>query len=307
VRAGSYRCLVNEPWHPLSRREAPDGPQLQTGISRPMEKALRDWILDVINKRRLDEQRLIVRCDLDLDARADDQLDEAEQVAFLARKEKLWDLIDAVLDLAALRKPAQPVAGVGFWLVQAERQKWQLEVRRPLQVILDDAGSIFTVRKDGAALEQRMDPAVAALLEDAAAAADRPDRGSATRHLLQAREAAYARTPDTVKAYGEAIKAVEAAAHATLQPKHAKATLGTMLGEYKQIRGKLTTPIARPTGETGIEAVESLMDILWAGQTSRHGNLEVTRDETPEEAIEAVHIAALLVQLFASGAIRRAA
>lgn len=276
---------------------------MRTGFSATLERALRNWILRVIKSRHLDEERLVVRCDLMEAGRDDSELDEAEQIAHLAPKAKLWDLVDAVLDLA--RPSSRPAGSTYDFLGQFERQRWVMEVRTPLQLILDDAGSIYTVHKSGLALERRMDLAAAVLLGDAVKSAEHPDRGSAARHLLQARDAAYARNPDAVKAYSEAIKAVEAAAHVTLQPNHGKATLGTMLGELRQIRRKLTVPIAGPGGTEGIAMVESLMETLWTGQTSRHGNLQVTRDETPAEAIAAVHIAALLVQLFASGAIRR--
>lgn len=244
-----------------------------------------------------------MRCDLEETGRDDSELDEAEQVAYQTPKAKLWDLVDAALDLA--RSSSPPVAAAYDLFGQFERQRWVMEVRTPLQLILDDAGSIYTVHKSGLALERRMDPAAAILIDDALKSAEQPDRGSAARHLLQARDAAYARNPDAVKAYSEAIKAVEAAAHVTLQPNHRKATLGTMLGEFRQIRGKLIAPIAGPSGIEGIAMVESLMETLWTGQSSRHGNLQITRDETPTEAVEAVHIAALLVQLFASGVIRR--
>lgn len=43
---------------------------------------------------------------------------------------------------------------------------------------------------------------------------------------------------------------------------------------------------------------------MWDGQTSRHGKQHPTRKETPAEARAAVHLAALLVQYFSSGAIR---
>ncbi|MFF9508748.1 hypothetical protein ACF1BU_16640 [Streptomyces sp. NPDC014724] len=179
------------------------------------------------------------------------------------------------------------------------------QYRVPLQRLLDDARSLYTIRADGRALVRRVDSAVAAVTGEAAKAADQPERGSATRHLRQALDAVYALQPDPLKAYSEAIKAVESAAHATLQPKHAKATLGTMLGEFRQVQAKLSVPIIGTSGTEGLAVVESMMDLLWTGQTSRHGNLQETRDETVQEAVMAVHIASTLVQLFASGAIQR--
>ncbi|SCF61834.1 hypothetical protein [Streptomyces sp. Ncost-T10-10d] len=79
--------------------------------------------------------------------------------------------------------------------------------RIPLQRLLADANSLCTIRADGRALARRVDPVVAAVTDVAAKAADRPERCSATRHLRQAFDAAYALQPDPVKAYSEAIKA----------------------------------------------------------------------------------------------------
>ncbi|MFD6115294.1 hypothetical protein ACFWG0_35085 [Streptomyces yangpuensis] len=67
-----------------------------------------------------------------------------------------------------------------------------------------------------------------AAVEEALKAADQPERGSASRHLRQAMDLAYALHPDPVKAYSEAIKAVECALHDTIQPNNRRATLGTI-------------------------------------------------------------------------------
>ncbi|MFD8483612.1 hypothetical protein [Kitasatospora sp. NPDC059673] len=49
-----------------------------------------------------------------------------------------------------------------------------------------------------------------------------------------------------------------------------------------------------------------MMQQLWDGQTSRYGKRRTTRKETQAEAVAAVHLAAVLVQYFSSGAIRQA-
>ncbi|MFF4355086.1 hypothetical protein [Streptomyces sp. NPDC001530] len=78
-----------------------------------------------------------------------------------------------------------------------------------------------------------------------------------------------------------------------------------MLGEFRQVRAKLSVPIAGKSGAEGLAVVESMMDLLWTGQTSRHGNLQETREETVQEAVMVVHLAASLVQFFVSGAVQR--
>ncbi|PSM41512.1 hypothetical protein C6Y14_22025 [Streptomyces dioscori] len=128
--------------------------------------------------------------------------------------------------------------------------------------------------------------------------------GSAADHLAAAWQAAYGRSPDPVRAYSEAIKAVECAAHAVIQPNRAKATLGTMLGEIKNARHKFSAAIPSPTGDS-IAPAEAMMRALWEGQTSRHGAQTATVPETLEAARAGVHLAAALVQWFVSGAVVR--
>ncbi|MEU4655121.1 hypothetical protein AB0G32_14475 [Streptomyces sp. NPDC023723] len=93
-----------------------------------------------------------------------------------------------------------------------------------LTMVLDNAGSAYRVANDEGGLEIRVSPGVSEAVRqtviDAAAA---PSTGSAADHLTTAWRAAYGLHPDPVGAYSEAIKAVECAAHAVIQPNHAKA------------------------------------------------------------------------------------
>lgn len=56
-----------------------------------------------------------------------------------------------------------------------------------------------------------------------------------------------------------------------------------------------------------VEAVRHMADLLWTGQTDRHGSddPQTSIPVTQEQAEAAVHLAVLLVQLFATGAVRR--
>ncbi|PWS50500.1 hypothetical protein DLE01_17880 [Streptomyces sp. FT05W] len=129
--------------------------------------------------------------------------------------------------------------------------------------------------------------------------------GSAADHLATAWQAAYGRNPDPVRAYSEAIKAVECAAHSVIQPNHGRATLGTMLGEIGNARQKFTSVISTPAGGDPIAPAEAMMRALWDGQTSRHGKQTGTVPETLDAARAGVHLAATLVQWFASGVVAR--
>ncbi|MFJ6076416.1 hypothetical protein ACIQFU_37300 [Streptomyces sp. NPDC093065] len=179
---------------------------------------------------------------------------------------------------------------------------WEINT---LSEMLDDAGSAYRVNEAEDGLEERVTPAVRdAVRYTIADAAAGPAAGSAADHLAAAWQAAYGRSPDPVRAYSEAIKAVECAAHAIIQPNNAKATLGTMLGEIKNARHKFTAAISSPAGDP-IAPAESMMRALWEGQTSRHGAQTATVPETLEAARAGVHLAAALVQWFVSGAIVR--
>lgn len=310
-RSFTVYWVTEDQWTPLSDRDAPAARALRDGVPASLELPLREWVRTTAERYTGAAERAALRIDVVLYAEegGHEDVGTGERLAYWTPTEKLLDIIDALLDLAPTGgwQNTQLTAGLPTWqaaLITANSLP-DSQYRVPLQRLLNDAGSLYTIRADGRALVRRVDSAVAAVTDAAAKSADQPERGSATRHLRQALDAAYALQPDPVKAYSEAIKAVESAAHATLQPKHAKATLGTMLGEFRQVQAKLSVPIAGKSGTEGLAVVESMMDLLWTGQTSRHGNLQETRDETVQEAFMAVHLASTLVQLFASGAVQR--
>ncbi|WP_234342692.1 hypothetical protein [Streptomyces sp. NRRL B-3648] len=168
--------------------------------------------------------------------------------------------------------------------------------------ILNAAGSAYRVNDAGNGLEERVVPivrdAVSQTIDDASTATD---KGSAADHLALSWQAAYGLRPDPVRAYSEAIKAVESAAHAVVEPNNSKATLGTMLRVLRDASHRFTTSLG--TGST--MPVEVMMRALWEGQTSRHGGQGGTVPETLEAARAGVHAAATLVQWFTSGAVTR--
>ena len=147
----------------------------------------------------------------------------------------------------------------------------------------------------------RIAPEISMLVESTVSAASQIN--SAGQHLANAWNGAYGRTPDPVKAYSEAIKAVEAAAATVLTPTDLKATLGTLRGHLKSSLAPWRFVIGSDSDT--IETVLDMISMLWDGQTSRHGGVHQTREETPEEAEAALHLAATLVQWFISGAVRR--
>ncbi|MEU4588618.1 hypothetical protein AB0F92_42385 [Kitasatospora aureofaciens] len=128
--------------------------------------------------------------------------------------------------------------------------------------------------------------------------------GSASEHLREAWQAVYGRSPNPPAAYSLAIKAVEAAAHAVLEPNNARSTLGTMIRNLRDAPQNFRVAIDGSSGgDPG--AVLGMLQMLWQGQTSRHGGQAPTRPETQEAAEMAVHLAAALVQWFTAGAVTR--
>ncbi|MGW2542593.1 hypothetical protein ACWC5I_17375 [Kitasatospora sp. NPDC001574] len=315
---------MTTPWTPLPYRDGAAAP-LREDVPAAMETPLREWIHSVVLRHGGEVwRRVAIRCDLVLDTEDgfdEPDVDYPERLAYWAPTEQLLEVTDALLDLLPVPVPtvvpARPVVPTGnvpkpgvlislmAGMSMVASQQGAVS-RRPLQQLLDDARSRYTVRGDGRALVARIDPAVARTLRAAAQSAERPERGSASEHLHEAVTRAYALTPDPVTAYSEAIKAVESAAHATLDPKRDRATLGTMLGEMPKIAHKLVFDIEGADPQEGVEMVRRMMKMLWDGQTSRHGKQRPTRKETPAEAKAAAHLAAVLVQYFSSGAIRRA-
>jgi hypothetical protein len=172
---------------------------------------------------------------------------------------------------------------------------WKIEIAR----ILDEGGSLWTVSKDGDALEERVLPAA----RDQLTAVDR-QVGSAGEHIDNAWRAAYGRTPNASRAYSEAIKAVEAAAAPVVSPKNLKATLGTIRGDLTAAKDRWNFAIASAPPGHSIDVVLALIGSLWEGQSDRHGGTTRTRVPTDDAARAAVHMAITLVQWFQNGAIR---
>jgi hypothetical protein len=264
-------------WRQLFAREAgkPVTGLMTSVMTESLERRLREWIESAIFLD--DQERLALRLDIP------EAFEDAEYLYQddLIDSSDLYDVIDAILNL---NSPAY---------LQAE-----------LQQILDDSLSAYCISPDGRSLQNRSDRTEKSALNDSSADAEaREDVGSAADHLAAAWDKAYATTPDYAKSYSEAIKAVEAAAHALIEPNNAKATLGTMLGQLRSHPGKFCLMLPAPGVD--IAPVIGMMAALWEGQTSRHGGKNPTRPETGQEARAAVHLAVALVHWLSSGTVGR--
>jgi hypothetical protein len=181
----------------------------------------------------------------------------------------------------------------------------EAQLREDLITILAAGSSVWQVSSDGSGLTGRVDENSAGAADRAASAAeDNPRSGSAAKRIRTAWRAIYKLEPDPETAYREAVKAVESAAHA-VQPNHAGATLGSMLGELRVNAARWTLAIPGKDGSGDIAPLLAMIGLLWDGQEWRHGSQKPARDATPEEAEMAVQLAVTLVHWFATGAVHK--
>ena len=323
-------------WSPLSRRL--DGLPATTWrgeVPGALVKPLRGWVDETLRvapspwgagAHRIAE-RVLLRLDLvppDAEVPEDDETDEEtvarDYLAYGTPVDLLPDVVDTVLYLlpvslkveaTSFSKPLTSVVEVMASMALSAAQnagRWADSQRKELSGLLDDALSALRVQPGGRGLERRADvSAEAAFGEAVRSAAAATAAGSAAVLLREAWGCVHALHPDPVKAYAQAIKAVESAAHALVEPRNAKATLGTMLGHLRSHSDCFSLVIPGPAGKGDVGPLISCMTLLWDGQSSRHGSSRPTRDETLEEAAAAVHLAVTLVQWFTSGAVRRSA
>nr|WSZ11925.1 hypothetical protein OH837_00420 [Streptomyces canus] len=143
--------------------------------------------------------RVLLRCDLfrDTEHGPEADVDDAEFLAWHTPDERLLDVVDPVLDLLPgagtyLQLPAEHKPGMLEAVAGEFANITYLKHRQPLQRLLDDGRSAYTLSADGRALVHRVDPTMTSLLGTAARATEQPDRGSASEHLRRAYTAAYA-------------------------------------------------------------------------------------------------------------------
>jgi hypothetical protein len=269
-----------------------------------MEIPLRQWVMVLLQDDEVNAQRIALHLKLRVDTGR--VYSPAKFLAASTTKEQLLDVVSTMLAFSAPPKmpPVSNGRGGRLYLgrhVNPEREN----AVDALQDMLTLAGSSYRVNDARTGLELRIGETAQQALSSTLAAARTAQSGSAAEHLATAWKCAYGRDPDPSKAYSEAIKAVESASQAVIEPSNAKATLGSMLGVIRNSPQRFSTAIPAPGQENDIELVSAMMQRLWKGQTARHGSQNPTRFETRREAEMAVHLAATLVQWFAAGLVQR--
>ncbi len=135
-----------------------------------------------------------------------------------------------------------------------------------LSGLLDDALSVLRVEPGGGGLERRADASAEAAFGEAVRSAKAAaGAGSAAVQLREAWGCVHTLRPDPVKAHAQAIKAVESAAHALVEPRNAKATLGTMLGHLRSNHDRFSLVIPGPDGKGDVGLLIACMTLLWDG------------------------------------------
>ena len=146
-----------------------------------------------------------------------------------------------------------------------------------------------------------MDPATVAAFEHVAATAN----DEASLHLRQAWQATYGRDPEPSRAYGEAVRAVEAASCPLVLPKDPRPTLGKVIARLRDQPDDWQLVLPGEHEAEGIAALRVMLQLLWTAQRSRHAGGPDTREQLLTEAEAAVPLAVTCVHWFASGFVKR--
>lgn len=122
-------------------------------------------------------------------------------------------------------------------------------------------------------------------------------------HLLRAWSALAGRDADASTAYRESVRAIEAVAKPVVSPRHARATLGSMIGELAAQRNQRRWNVILEHATPADIAV--LAGLVWRGQEDRHGTDDesVPLNVSSAEADAALYLAVALCRLFASGGV----
>ncbi len=284
---------MTEEWRPLGVE--PDDEtyfELHEGISEWLRKSLVDWLAETLN----DHGRPIYPPIVNLEV-----VKGIERVLRVKVTGKIGEYDDAA---AAARLLVREFEGLG--------KEWQLvdylvsvgADADKLRYLLEDASSVWTIgiRSGRAALVRRLTDGAAQAIVTVGVTAR-----NAGKRLSNAFEAAYGVDPDPSKAYSLAIKAVEDATIPVVSPANAKATLGTVIRDFKNAP-TFRLPHNREHEDASTHTVVlGMMQMLWVGQTDRHGGPASVGipPVSQSEAEAAVMLAVPLVEWFTSGKVNK--
>jgi hypothetical protein len=276
---------MSAPWQPLSVRisDEPVEEILYEGIPPHLGPSLEEWIKAVATDYLAERVALRLRLG---------RPPGWSWHALLLRDPSLMlDVIDALMYLHPGLTP------IGDENDHIEMKGAALRMKE----LLSDAGSAYKVADDKKGLTRRIDETV----REAASHVEQQANTNARDHLRAAWAAAYGLRPDPAKAYGEAIKAVEAASIPVVLPKGHRETLGKVRSHLRDAPTKWELAIPGQDGKGDVGPVVSMLGLLWEGQSDRHGGSPLSRPISQESAEMAVHLGTTLVQWFSAGYIWR--
>lgn len=280
---------VSAPWQPfgLSEEESVDYEVLIGGVPAWLRTPLLTWVRQRFATRQPDW----LNAELLLDCQASLRFDTGATVApngFIHQRQT-WPLLAALDDDQLLRlvdyllsRISSPSAIDRLDSMLAEaKSKWRIGTR---------------MGKRG--LVERVPEGVQQAVEATIARA-----GDSGRVLARAWAHVHGLNPEDSTAFAEAVKAVEIAAVARVQPNNASASLGTVLGQMKA-DGDWRLPLREHTDAPGPQLILSMIRTLWYGHRDRHGGVNYS-DVRHDEARAAVVLAASLIDWFESEALQR--
>ena len=271
------------PFQPLNARLAGRAREevLLTGVPDHLVGALRDWLTGMIWGRHGSDHELCREVALRLRLSAAFSGSYAEALTETSGM-SLLEVVDAVI--YCRHRDGLDTGG------------------DELAMILEQAGSAYSVNPFGYGLVQRVD----ATVEQAVGQAVRSAPDTARDLLQRAWQHAYGISPDPSAAYREAVRAVETVLVPLVSPANSRASLGTVVADLTNQQAKWELVLVDTHDQPGgIEHLVGLLRQLWFGQRSRHGGGANSRDQTQPEAEAAVHLAALAMHWVSTGAVRR--
>jgi hypothetical protein len=171
-----------------------------------------------------------------------------------------------------------------------------------VKAVLQAGGSAWTVGPVGGrlGLVRRVPEAAQQALASAL------DQGGDPASLLAtAWGKAFGRSPDPGRAYHEAVRAVEAAAHPVVTPNDDSATLGKIIGTMKSNPRRWAVTLGHSAKVDPPDVVRQMLDLLWTNEYERHAtNKNVPLHITQEQAEAAVLLSLTLVSWFQAGHVR---
>ncbi|MEU5963882.1 hypothetical protein ABZ777_21990 [Micromonospora parva] len=165
-----------------------------------------------------------------------------------------------------------------------------------LAQILEDGGSVWTIRSDRKGLERRVDPAATQAFEQATNSDD-----LASVELSQAWSRAFGRDSDASDAWDHSIKAVEAILAPIVVPAQDKPQLGHVLGQLRNQGERWRLVVPGPEQDHSVGPLVTMLRTIWPNP-DRHAAGD-PRTPSLAEAQTVVHLAVTIVQWARSGAI----